>query len=140
MSNIAPAIRSILAGDSGVTDIVGTDPVRIYWVNRRQNVTSASIVIERIVTDRELTFGGATGYLNGTMQVHCFATTYELVNNLTAAVQAALHAFTGVIAGTTVDFIKITGDNDINNDPAEGRNQQQIYGVTLEAAYQIKES
>ena len=138
--SIEPAVFSLLVSDSSITNIVGTSPSRIYYVNKLQNITSASIILELITTDRALTFGGATGYSGGVLRINCFDTTYQKVKTLGNAVRALLHGYSGVSASTTVDFIKITSDSDIPLDPADGRGQQQIYGVTLDADYMVKES
>ncbi len=134
--SIEPAIKTILLGDSPVAALVST---RIYYINKPQNITSSCIVLQLLSTVRGLVFGGATGYSNGTLQITCFASRYETVKTLAAAVQTALHGFAGTQASTEVSFIKITSDSDIEVVPAEGRQVTKVYGVALDAECMVKE-
>lgn len=135
--SIEPAIKTILLGDTPVTDLVSS---RIFYINKPQNVTSSCIVLQLLSTVRGLVFGGANGYSNGTLQITCFAPRYEIVKTLTDAVRAALHGFAGTVASTEVSFIKITSDNDIPVVPAEGRQVTNVYGAALDAEYMVKET
>lgn len=134
--SIEPAIKTILLEDTPITDLVGS---RVYFINKPQNVTSSCIVLELISTVRNLVFGGDAGYSNGTMQITCFASSYQALKTLTDTVRAALHGFAGTIASTEVSFIKVTSDNDIPVVPAEGRQVTNVFGAALDAEYMVKE-
>ena len=135
-ATIQSAIRTILREDNDVSALTGN---RVFYVNKDQNIKQPCIILTMESGIRGLVFGGANGYFNGTVQVSCFAPEWKDVYELVAAVRTALHAFSGTVASTIVDFIKITGDNDIPNDPAAGRQTTQTYGVSLDAEFMIKE-
>lgn len=96
------AVRDVLAAASGVTDLVGTDPARIWESDLPVGWTAPAITYGNAGTPFEAAHDGATGLAVARVQVDCWARTKAQARDLAEKANAALDGYAGDIASVRV--------------------------------------
>lgn len=110
MADMEKAIKSILVADATVLALVST---RVYpnWVP--QGASMPAISFNQVSGIRDYSMDGADGMAQTLYQIDCWATTYSETRDLADAVRGALSAYSGTIAGVTIDVAFLQDENDV---------------------------
>ncbi len=135
-------IHYILSHNSGVTNLVGTSPARIFpvfadWqasVDRTTGKLLATIVYHRDDTTMELDIRATPELQVGSFIIDYYAETFVDEMALGDAIFSALHGANGTYNGVTVTSIKFQGRSSLDDAENEGRfifHGQQVYKVAM---------
>ena len=102
MATIETAVGAKLAATSGVTDIVGSSPARIFAGHLPDDEILESITFEKIGAEREHSFGSDPGVAAAQFEVVSYAAKKEEAKTLAVAVHAALSRWSGSQSGVTI--------------------------------------
>lgn len=80
------ALRARLTGSPAITALVGTAPVRVYWVDRPQTHALPAITLQIIDEPREQHMGGFHSLQAVTVQVDAWAESYGAARQLKEAI------------------------------------------------------
>ena len=103
------ALRARIAGQSGVTALVGT---RIYWGLAPQSVAGDFVAMHVISGPRDYTMQAASGLRQTRVQVDCWAGTYGAAKAIARAIESAVSGFKGTVSGKTFQGIFIDAERD----------------------------
>jgi hypothetical protein len=103
------ALRSLLVGSGGVTDLVST---RVYWRQAPQSVTGNFINMHRVSGGRDYNMSGASGLTESRVQVDCWAAKYSDAKLIARAVEAVASGYTGTIGGKRLQGVFIDAERD----------------------------
>jgi hypothetical protein len=104
-------IFGLLSATSDVTDIVGTSPVKVFPIVAPQGIKPPYVTYFKVSSDPQNSKDGQpVDHIR--MQIDCYALTYPQLEDLHAAVDAALNLYSGTINGVLVDEIRFETEND----------------------------
>lgn len=107
---IDTAIYTVLSGDSGVSNLVGT---RIYPLYAPQEPTLPYLVFRRVsIVNRDLTQSGVSGLARSRFQIDSYADDPLEAKQLAAAVRSALHGYSGTVGSE--EILKSESVNEID--------------------------
>ena len=86
-------LRAILLASSGVTALAPA--ARINWGTHPQGAGLPAVVLNTISDNEGLTQQGPDGLFEGRVQIDAYAATYEAAKQLSRAVRAVLHGYSG---------------------------------------------
>jgi hypothetical protein len=87
-------LKAYLAADAAILALVGS---RIYPLKLPQAPTLPALTYQKISGSRVTSLSGYSGLSHPRMQIDCWASTYEQVKDVAAAVVTALDAYPGSI-------------------------------------------
>lgn len=126
MAHLDEAIKALLSGDSGVTNIVGT---RIYPIRAPDNSLLPMITYQRVSNIKEHCVSKEKASFTDTVfQIDCWvkqSDTIGVLRNLASAVRNVLDDYRGVTSG--IDIQAILSDNEFDQ-PWD--DELKIFGVT----------
>ena len=99
---IEKAVYGRLSSYTGLTDLVGTSPVRVYPFKLPQNPTYPVVTYGRVSTVRPSAMGLDTGDAQSRVQVDSWDSTELGTLNVSEQVRAALQRWTGTAGGVQV--------------------------------------
>ena len=99
---IEKAVYGRLSSYTGLTDLVGTSPVRVYPLKLPQNPTYPAVTYCRVSTVRPSAMGSDTGDAQSRVQVDSWDSTELGTLNVSEQVRAALQRWTGTAGGVQV--------------------------------------
>lgn len=112
-----------LEGDTSITDVVGTDPPRIYVAGTvPQQETRPWITYQRIATDHKNILAGDTAMSDAIMQLNCVANDYDVARDLAELVRLRMRrtAWPGTTSGTvTIQGVRQIDDDDFIEPPQD---------------------
>lgn len=127
---IEAAVRTILAGNQDVAAVVA-DRVWVGPGSRPQNERRPGVVLTRTGGGDQHCLDGSTDYATGTIQADVLCPTYREAKELARKVVAALHNYSGTVAGVVIDWLSVGADqSDIPTAPLEGK-ALPTFGVSL---------
>lgn len=129
---IEPLIRSILIADEAVKAIASD---RVFFLIKPQDKRREAAVVITLVSEQHYhAMDGRLPYTTGTLQLDCFASTYEEAKQLAAAVRDAIDKPTAA----PIDWIDVEATRDIFAEPLEGT-AFPLCGVSVDAEYSINQ-
>ncbi len=139
------ALYKLLAVNAAVTALVET---RIHYSEKPQGETGASIVIQRGAENRQHTFDGAAGYVQGFARLNVFSPTYLGIEPIKEAIRQALDGFQGEVeigepdapVALVIDYVKFDDDDDIPVTNLDGKALPPFYGRWIDVRFQFQES
>jgi len=115
VNTIEKTIFSLLTNNETVNGLVGT---RIYPGVIPQGKTVPAIVYEQTGGDRDITFGGTVGYVDGAFDITCWSSTYGGARALSDAVRKVLDGHSGTTGTQKVYVMHLANEADrIEEDP-----------------------
>ena len=99
---IEKAVYGRLSSYTGLTDLVGTSPVRVYPLKLPQNPTYPAVTYGRVSTVRPSAMGLDTGDAQSRVQVDSWDSTELGTLNVSEQVRGALQRWTGTAGGVQV--------------------------------------
>lgn len=121
------ALRSLLVGASGITDLVST---RVYWRQAPQSVSGDFINLHRVGGVRDYKMSGASGLIDSRVQADCWAGKYSEAKLIARAVEAVASGYTGTIGGKRLQGIFIDAERD--DDATDSGDTETRFRVSLD--------
>jgi len=109
---IEEAIVAILAGESSITDIIGSDPVRLYPMIIPQDAALPAIVYQQVSGHRDHTMDGPSGYTDSRYQIICWGATYSAAKGLFEAVRKFFDGYHGTSGTVTIQYVQFENEID----------------------------
>ncbi len=109
---IETAIVAALAGESTITDIIGTSPVRLYPLIAEQGASLPYIVYQQISGVRDYTMDGPSGYVDSRYQIICWAATYGAAKRLFEAVRKFFNGYHATVLNRKIQYIAFENELD----------------------------
>ena len=135
MASIETAIRAILTGASGVTDLVST---RIYPIAAPQSVDRPFIVYELEGTEPVDSLTGTSTLTFSSFHISIWSDSYATTKSVSAAVLEALGDYTGTSDTINIDWLRHDNTMDVDAWTADGA-EFPLYGIDqiYNVAYQV---
>ena len=132
---IETAIDSLLINNSSITDLIGD---RVYSQVREQSDGLPAVTYQVISAIRQIDMSGPNGFVEGRIQINCFAATILAAAELSEVVRLALSGFKGGAAGVRIEAMLLEDAGDL---PAiEPENEQMsVYAKTMDFFVLYKE-
>lgn len=109
-------LRALIAGDSGVVDLVGKS---VHWRLSPQSAAVPFVNLSMISGERDYHMTGPSGLVSSRVQVDCWADRYSAAKAIARAVESAVSGFSGPMGTIIFDSIMIDADRD-DDFPATG--------------------
>lgn len=109
---IEDAIYARLSAYTDLTDLIGTNPVRIHMLVMPQKETKPAVVVQRISKTVESASGSDTGDSTVRMQIESYGSGYVSARAVATQVRKALQRYSATIAGVIVQSVFIENDFD----------------------------
>jgi hypothetical protein len=107
-----------LKAASGITALLGTNPVRIYWTLAPQNVAKPYATLQRISGNRDTHMKGVSGLVESRVQVDCYGLTYAASKGVARAVEARISGGAFTQSGTAFRVCLLDTERDGYEDGA----------------------
>lgn len=131
MSSVRAAIRTLLLGETAITDIVGS---RIYYGHLPQEPTLPAIVFfHSSAQASEIHHSGGVPIYHPYIQISLRGADPVVLETLSEAVKTLLHGYSGTVGGIDLSFVRLVGEYDIS-DPDLGE-----YHFPLEFSFNYKQ-
>lgn len=119
---IGDAVRKMLLGASGVTDLVGAgSAARIHPLRRPQDGALPALTYEILSTpDRPKTQDGVSGLVSPIMRIHVWAETYAAQQDLGDAVRSALDAQSFSGSEGVIHALFLEDERELYEEPEDG--------------------
>ena len=108
---------SRLTADASVAALVGS---RVRVNRSAQGDALPRIVITQVSGDHEHHLTGASGFVQGRIQIDCHAVYPYLADNLSEAVRQSLDGFNGLMGSTPVSTMHLSEERTISTPPNPG--------------------
>lgn len=135
MANVRQALYTIIASDSAVSALVGTN---VYRTIAKQGAGFPHIVYRRTATDRQYVLAGSAQKPVATFDVQCWGTTADSAEAVGDAVRAALDGAYGTYNGTELHKIFILDEHDDFEFQTEGT-EKPAFRTSLEVLVHYRE-
>ncbi len=96
---------ALVATKSAITDLIGTDPMRMDPVFLPQKKTYPAITFKEMPLEPTNTFDGASTYDFHHLDIHFYAKTYDVVNNIFDVFRTEIEDSVGTFAGVNIDHV-----------------------------------
>lgn len=132
---ISDAIDSLLINNTSITDLVGD---KVYSQIREQSDGLPAITYQIISGIRNFDMSGPNGFVEGRIQINCFAETILEADRLSAVVRIALNGVKGGAAGIEIECCLL---DDVGDLPAiePGNEQMNVYAKMMDFFVLYKE-
>ena len=107
---VEKAIFNILSSDLGVSALVG---LRIFPVYIPQGESKPAITYQQLGGPRDHTTDGASGFVESSFQVQCWAETYAGADDLADKVRLAMDGISGTYADVVIHCIHLVNEVDV---------------------------
>lgn len=107
---IVEDLTAYLEGNAGLSALIAG---RVYAQNLPQKAALPAVVYSEVSGKRMETMEGTTGLNDGRYQITCYALDYKTAKQVSQAVRAALHGFSGAMGGTNVQNSSLLNERDI---------------------------
>lgn len=132
---ISDAIDSLLINNSSITDLIGD---KVYSQVREQSDGLPAITYQVISGIRNLDMSGPNGFVEGRIQINCFAETILAAAQLSEVVRLALSGVKGGAAGVTIECMVLEDVGDLPVIDPENE-QMNVYAKTMDFFVLYKE-
>jgi hypothetical protein len=112
------SLVSYLKAASGITALIGANPVRIYWTLAPQNVAKPYVTLQRVSGNRDMHMMGPSGLVESRVQIDCYGLTYAASKGVARAVEARISGFKGTHSGTVFGGVFLDAERDGYEDDA----------------------
>lgn len=142
---IGDSMRTYLQSVAGVTSLLGTgSAIRVHPHIRPQGGPLPAVTYETISEEHEHDLLGASGVVQETVELVCYAATQLVAEQVAEALRVALDGYpSGATQGTwgsvTVDCVLLTGGDDAYDQPDDG-SDDGTYQVSREFMVMYRES
>ena len=134
MSNILPAVVSILKSDAGVTALVGS---KVYGDFMPEDVQKPALLAYITSEVAENCFDGFVGFENARVRVEAYGLTSESADEVAESARNALNGLIGTYYGTPIKGVsQATGKIHLVDIPNDGTDRWQFRTAqSFEIAY-----
>lgn len=133
---ILKAIRHILLHDFAIQAM----QPGVFFGLKPQDHTGLAVVLHQISGYRGRHFGGASGWVNGTVQIDAWAPGPEEADDLAKAIRLTLDDRSGDAAGVELAYLELDDQRTLNVTPPKGSAVPKIYGVASDYRYALTET
>lgn len=128
------SLVAYLMAYSGLTSLIGTSPVRIYWTRAPQAVANVDplrryVTMQRISGNRDTHMQGVSGLVESRVQVDCYGLTYAASKGVARAVEARISGLSFTQSGTVFQVCILDAERDGYEDDAT---PDKLYRTSLD--------
>lgn len=123
------SLVAYLKAYSGLTSLIGSNPVRIYWTRAPQAVAKPYVTMQRISGNRDTHMQGVSGLVESRVQVDCYGLTYAASKGVARAVEARISGLAFTQSGTVFQVCILDAERDGYEDDAT---PDKLYRTSLD--------
>lgn len=123
------SLVAYLMAYSGLTALIGSNPVRIYWTRAPQAVAKPYVTMQRISGNRDTHMQGVSGLVESRVQVDCYGLTYAASKGVARAVEARISGLAFTQSGTVFQVCILDAERDGYEDDAT---PDKLYRTSLD--------
>lgn len=113
-------LRTHLAAQTGITNLIGGATPRIYPVRRPQAVTGDAICFWRTSGGHDHNLTGSSGTAIGTFAIEAISSSYTNADAIAEAIRQGMQGFSGTMGSTAVKSVILDDEQDGYDDPLDG--------------------
>ena len=123
------SLVAYLKAYSGLTSLIGTSPVRIYWTRAPQAVAKPYVTMQRISGNRDTHMQGVSGLVESRVQIDCYGLTYAASKGVARAIEARISGLSFAQSGTVFQVCILDAERDGYEDDAT---PDKLYRTSLD--------